>query len=98
MRRGTTPIHTFTLPFDVDVVSDARIIYTQDGSIVLKKEVSDCSIEGNTVSLKLTREDTWKFDCRKLVTIQLEVWTPGGDVLVSDEIIKRVEECFDDEV
>ena len=98
MRRGTSPTHTFTLPLNVDVIDDIRIIYAQDESIVLKKGKEDCSFEGGDVILKLSREDTWKFDCDKLVSIQLEVWTPVGDVLVSDIIHRPVDKCLDDEV
>lgn len=98
MRRGSTPTHTFTLPFEVSAITDARVIYSQCGAIVLKKKVEDCSISESAISLKLTREETWKFDCAKLVSIQLEVWTAGGDVLVSDPVLKSIGECLDDEV
>lgn len=98
MRRGTTPTHVFTLPVDVGEISDVRIIYSQGGVAILKKGMSDCTIEGNAINLKLTREDTWLFDSVKLVSIQIEVWTQGNDCMVSDIIIRPVDDCLDDEV
>lgn len=102
MRRGTTPLHTFTLPLDLNNVTDLRIIYKQGNDIVLKKTFDECVVEANVVKVRLSREDTWKFDSRKIVNIQLEIWAPGEngqiDTYVSEEIVKSVAECLDDEV
>ena len=98
MRRGTTPTHVFTLPVDVGEISDVRIIYSQGSVVTLKKGMSDCTIEGNKITVKLTREDTWLFDSIKLVSIQIEVWLSDGDCMVSDVIIRPVDDCLDDEV
>lgn len=98
MRRGTTPTHIFTLPFDVSIVADVSVIYQQDKVTIVKKNKSDCSLEGNTISLTLTREETLAFDEFKFVKIQMTIWTPTGDVMVSDIVMKAVAECLDDEV
>lgn len=98
MRRGTTPTHTFTLPFDVSIVADVSVIYQQDKVIIVKKDKSDCSLGGDTISLKLTREETLSFDYLKPVKIQMTIWTPAGDVMVSNIITKAVAECLDYEV
>lgn len=98
MRRGTTPTHIFTLPFDVSIVTDVRVIYSQEKVVKIRKGIEECSMEGNDITLKLTREETMKLNSSKLVNIQLEIWTPGNDVMVSDPILKSIDECFDDEV
>lgn len=42
MRRGTTPLHTFTLPLDLNNVTDLRIIYvTQSGECGLYDRVTE---------------------------------------------------------
>ena len=96
MRRGTTPTHTFTLPFDAEKVSGLSITYVQAGSKVLRKTETDVTIAGNTVTLKLTQAETLKFDTREMVEIQLKIRV-GTDVLVSD--IWRVASlrCLDEE-
>lgn len=99
MIRGTTPTHIFTLPFDAALVADLRISYAQDLKEILVKTKNDCNIEGNEVSVKLSQEDTFKFNCRKqVVQIQVRVLTTGGEVLNSDLIILPVEQCLNEEV
>lgn len=98
MRRGTTPTHTFTLPFETNQLTKVRIVYSQGNAPIVTKEVEDCVLEGNTVTVKLTQEDTLKFDNSKFVSIQLRVVTDDEDSLVSDIIQKAVGECLDDEV
>lgn len=99
MRRGTTPTHIFTLPFDVSIITDVRVIYSQEKVVkIRRKGIEECSMVGNDITLKLTREETMKLNSSKLVNIQLEIWTLGNDVMVSDPILKSIDECFDDEV
>lgn len=84
MRRGTTPTHIFTLPFDTGMVANVRITYTQNGRVVLNKTKEDASLIGKTITLKLTQADTLSFSDRSNVEIQLKVKTTEGKVLVSD--------------
>ena len=65
MFRGTTPTHTFTLPFDAACITKLNIAYAQDGKIVLEKHLQDCQIEGNAVSVTLTESETLLFDSDK---------------------------------
>jgi hypothetical protein len=39
--RGTTPTHTFTLPFERDYLKDLRISYYQNKDEILTKNLSD---------------------------------------------------------
>ena len=96
MKRGTTPTHTFTLPFDVSMVEKARVLYSQNDELKLSK--TDCVLDGNTVTVRLTQEDTFKLECGKFVDIQLRVLTPDGDALNSDIIRVSVERCLENEV
>ena len=95
---GTTPIHTFVLPFDDSFISKVRVIYKQLDKVILKKETEDCTIEGNVVTVKLTQEETFRFDYNYFVHIQIRVLTSGNESLKSDIIMKGLTECLDDEV
>lgn len=96
MIRGTTPTHTFTLPFDVSMVQKIRILYAQNGAVKLVKTKDDCALEGNTVQVRLTQEDTFCLDSRYVAEVQVRILTPGGDALASAPIrldVIRLLEC-----
>lgn len=71
MYRGTTPTLTFTLPFECSTITLLNIAFSQQGKLVLEKELSDCAVEGNKLTVTLSEEDTLKFECLKMVDIQL---------------------------
>lgn len=98
MIRGTTPTHNYRIPFETSGLKEVRIIYSQNDEQILVKETADCNLDGNTISVTLTQEDTFKFDCQKCVQIQLRVSTAGGQVLASKIKHIDVEKCLDNEV
>lgn len=98
MKRGTTPTHTFTLPFETSVIQKMHILYAQDEEVRLKKTEADATMEGNAVSVKLTQEDTLALDCKKNVEVQIRVLTMGNDALTSDIIRVPVDRCLENEV
>lgn len=73
MIQGTTPTHTFNLPFTTDTISALRIAYEQSGKVVLTKETNDVETTSKTITVKLTQEETLKFDANVPVRIQLHV-------------------------
>lgn len=98
MRRGTTPTHTFTLPFSVDVIDKIRVIYAQSEIVKFIKKKSDVQLNGNKVVVKLTQQDTFKLNCKLKTDIQLRVLTTSGDALTSDIYTLSTKRCLDDEV
>ena len=108
MIRGTTPTHTFTLPFDLPVGTEYRIVYAQgeDHKEVTLFELTTkrCTVNGRVISVKLKRRETLLFDCTPRwwdgkheplpVKIQLGVETPGEDILWSRVISTTVERCL----
>ena len=98
MIRGTTPTHVFTLPFDTDLVKKVKVIYAQDDEIIVTKESAACECAGNVVTVKLTQEETLKFNCKKSVQIQMRILTKGGDALASEIKLVDVEKCLESEV
>ena len=76
---GTTPTHKFTLPIDTENVSLARVIYaSKSGSPLIVKDTDECKLEGNTISVRLTQEDTLALDNEKAVVVQLRVLLKDG--------------------
>ena len=98
MIKGTTPLHTFSLPFDTESVKTIQITYAQDDVVKLTKKNPDVQLSGNTASVKLTQEDTLKFNADSCVEIQVRVLTTGGDALASDIIKTGCRRILDDEV
>lgn len=102
--RGTTPTHKFTLPFDVSTIKEVQVIYSQSDHYLdekrtkLVKETKDCKLEGKTISVDLTQEDTLSFTHKLQVSIQLRVLLVNGKALVSKVIKRDVEACLNDEV
>ena len=98
MRRGSTPIHTFTLPVDTSIIDKLRITYVQQGEIVLIKTKDDATLAGNTIVVKLTQVETLKFCANRAVEIQVEALTSAGDKLQSDIMCVGVDRCLNNEV
>lgn len=98
MIRGATPTHIFKLPFEVDYIKCARIIYSQNDKIVLEKETTDCNMQGNTISVCLTQEETFNFDCHYLTQVQLRVITIEGNSLVSNIFWLDTNKCLHEEI
>lgn len=74
MYRGTTPVFTFTLPFDCGRITALHLCFTQQEQIVLEKKLLDCTIKENTLSVKLTEAETLLFNSKKgMVEMQLRV-------------------------
>lgn len=99
MYRGTTPTHVFQLSIDTNELKEVKINYSQNGKLVLCKRLCDCEISDGKLTVKLTQEDTFLFECTTAVTIQLRVLTRGGDALISLPMKRTLGECLaDDEV
>lgn len=98
MKRGTTPTHIFEFPFETELISKLKIIYAQDDVVIFCKTEADCTLEEQTASVRLTQEETLKFDCKKSVQIQVRVLTKGGDALVSPIRLYSVDKCLESEV
>lgn len=104
MRRGTTPTHTFTLPFEIPEGAKLRIVYAQNERILVEHTTSACQINGAVVTTRLSAEETLRFDCREHyhegryqtypVEIQVGIATALGDKLWSEIIETDVERCL----
>jgi NAD-dependent DNA ligase len=96
IRQGTTPTHTFNLPFDVSTLKVISIAYGQKTDVLFVKRLEDMTVDGSTVRVTLTQKDTLKMDPRRDVEIQVRVVTHNDEALASDIFtvpIDRVIEC-----
>lgn len=98
MIRGTTPTHTFSLPLDASQIKRIKIIYAQGDKQLFCKEADDCVMSGDTIQTTLTQEETFMFDCKNMVQMQIRVLTVDGEAITSDEMYATVNKCLDDEV
>ena len=96
MIRGTTPTHSFYIPFSVDEIEDINVIYGQNDTMLFKKAKEDCLITNNKVVVSLTADETLLFDERKTGQAQIEVVTTEGKTQTSDIVLfpvcKRLKE------
>lgn len=98
LAKGTTPTHTFTLPFNTGIIKTVKVIYAQKNAVLFEKEGDACNCSDNTVTVKLTQEETLKFDCRHSVQIQMRILTDDDEALTSEIKYIKVGECLDGEV
>lgn len=83
MIRGTTPTHIFTLPFDTSPINKIRVLYSQKSNVLLTKDETECVAESNSIKTTLTQEETFLFDAKIPVEIQLRILTKDGNALAS---------------
>lgn len=95
---GTTPTHRFHLPMDTSILSEIRVVYHQRGTEVLRKETEHVKLDGNTIVVGLTQEETFLFDHVAPVAIQLRVKEKTGKIWKSPVYKKTVTKCLDTEV
>jgi hypothetical protein len=98
MIKGTTPTHTFSLPFGTELIKTIEITYAQSGTVVLTKGNTDCTFEENDVSVRLSQEDTFLFADGTCVEIQVRVLTLGGDAIASPVMRVHCHDCLSCEV
>lgn len=95
---GTTPTHTFNIPFDTAAINTVRVIYSQNDTAILVKKTEDCELKDNVVSVTLTQADTFLFDHKSPVEIQLRVFPKSGGALASIPKRVGVTKCLETEV
>ena len=88
LQRGTTPVHSFTLPEELKDVDFAAlyITYKQGGKTVLEKDINAISVKDGVASVRLTQEETLLFSDRRKCYIQVRLRTAAGDALVSNVV------------
>lgn len=97
MRQGTTPTIQITInDIDLNEMQNIYVVFEQNGYI-LKKESSDLDIEGNTISVLLSQEETLNFK-EGTCNIQLRMITKGGVAIASPIKTTKVYRVLNKEV
>ena len=93
MRRGTTPVLTFTADMDCAQIDKLDVSFAQRDEVVLSKGLADCAVNGNEITVRLTEEETLLFDSRKNpVRIQLRAGI--GDIRIASNIVHTTAEAI----
>lgn len=98
MIRGTTPTHVFNIPIETSTLKEIRITYAQGNEEVFTKTTADCVLEGKTIKVSLTQEETLKFSHDKMVSIQLRVLTTSGKAMATKIEMLDVYDVLNEEV
>lgn len=96
--RGTEPQITFTLPFDADGITSARIILAQNSNVIAIKKDNEIIAEGKAVSCRLSQEETIELSASELAQLQLRYKTSENIAMATAIIEFPVFEILDDEV
>lgn len=98
MIRGTTPTLEFTVPFDTKILAEAYVTLAQKKKVVLDKKLSDCQCSANTLTVRLSQEETLKLSCDCLVEIQIRARTVDGDAIASEIMVETPDRILKDGV
>lgn len=71
MKRGTTPIHEFTVDMDLTNAVVVYVTYNQGSQTVLEKTIEEMDITPEKISYRLTQKETLKFKSTLPVEIQI---------------------------
>ena len=82
MYQGTTPEFSFTLPFNVDEIESLLITFRQFDEVLDFTE-NDVEVADNIIFIKLTQEQTSKFDSHFKCKIQIRVKLQDNSVVAS---------------
>lgn len=100
MRRGTTPINTFTLDIDLSEAT-VFITYEQRGRVAFEKTGSDLTFDGSgttyTITVTLTQEDTLSLEPGK-VFVQIRAVYADGSAIASNIVTTTAEAILKDGV
>ena len=97
MYRGTTPLNIFTVDADLTTAEVIYITYKQGCQVVIEKDKDEIEVTANKLTVRLSQEDTLKFDYRE-VEIQIRARYSNGTAIASNIIKTTVEHILKDGV
>ena len=97
MYRGTTPLNIFTVDANLTTAEVIYITYKQGCQVVIEKDIDEIEVTANKLTVRLSQEDTLKFDYRE-VEIQIRARYSDGTAIASNIIKTTVEHILKDGV
>ena len=98
MIRGTTPTHTWEIPFDTGMVKRLRVIYGQNKKPLFIKEKEECVIKDGILSVTLSQEESLMFDSQYYAQVQVKVLFENGTTMETPITEFVVHDTLDEEV
>ncbi len=89
--QGTTPVFSFTLPFETAQVKSFFVTFRQGKETVAEKDLYDCEADEYVLSAKLSQEETFLFDPAMPVLMQVRLADENGSAFASPVFSFRVE-------
>lgn len=96
--KGCTATNSFTVPFGKDEVDVLYITYQQRDKTVLEKTLEDCTFDEGIATVKLTQEETLKFESLLAVRIQIRARLKNNAAIKSNIISTDVDKILKDGV
>lgn len=96
--QGSTPTHFFSLPFSGSKVKEIEIAYAQNDNVLFVKNTEDCTITETEAITELTQEETFLFDKKSPVQIQIRLLDDNDKVHPSDVMSVSAKKCLSKEV
>lgn len=97
MRRGSTPIHVFSVNRDLRE-AQVFLTYKQGDDVIVTKTNEDMEISEDGIAVGLTQEDTLKLKASRRVEVQLRYINSDGLAEASDIIKMNVDKILQDGV
>lgn len=96
--RGTTHSFEFDMETDLSEVSVMWVTLAQNGIERVTKETEDIDIEGQTIKVNLTQEDTLALKPNRTAKIQIRILLNDGTAEITETIEREVHDCLKDGV
>ena len=84
MYRGTTPALAFKLPFQASELAEAWITIAQMGRSAIKRTLDECIIDGDTLIIELSQEETLALRSGHATEAQIRARKTTGEALASN--------------
>ena len=96
--RGTTHSFEFDMETDLSAVSVMWVTLSQNGMERVTKETEDIEIDGQTVKVNLTQEDTLALKPNRVAKLQIRILMDDGSAEITETIKRNVKDCLKDGV
>ena len=96
--RGTTHDISFELETDISDVEVMWVTFSQFGTEKITKTLDDVTIDGHTVTVHLTQEDTLSLKPKIRAYIQIRLLMNSGDADITETFWREVKPCLKDGV
>mgnify|MGYP000149204732 FL=1 len=88
MYRGTTPTLTFKLPIQTGQITALSVAIKQDGVLRLDKGLEDVTMDGDTISLTLTEDETLALRASENMPCKVQLRVGVGDTRMASQVFE----------